>query len=67
MNSPIDLSIVVPAFNEEGTIEEALSRLHREITKSGKTFEIILVVDGRVDNTEKIALSLNMQNLREIS
>lgn len=67
MNSSIDLSIVVPAYNEEGTIEEALSRLHTEITKSGKTFEIILVVDGRVDNTEKIALSLNMQNLRVIS
>jgi glycosyltransferase involved in cell wall biosynthesis len=65
-NNSIELSIVVPAYNEEKTIEEALSRLHQTITESGISFEIILVVDGYVDRTKEIALSLGLSNLRVI-
>jgi glycosyltransferase involved in cell wall biosynthesis len=67
MSSSIDLSIVVPAYKEERSIEEALSRLHNEISKTGLNFEIILVVDGLVDRTEEIANSLNLVNLKIIS
>ena len=67
MSSGIDLSIVVPAYSEERTIEEALCKLHNEMSKTGLTFEIILVVDGRVDKTAEIAVSLNMTSLKIIS
>ena len=63
MNTSVELSIVVPAYNEENTIEEALSRLHRTMTESGINFEIILVIDGYVDRTKEIALSLGLANL----
>ena len=63
MNTSVELSIVVPAYNEENTIEEALSRLHRTMTESGIDFEIILVIDGYVDRTKEIALSLGLANL----
>ena len=60
------LSIVVPAYKEEGTIKEALSRLHQTMTNSGIDFEIILVVDGYVDKTKEIAQSLVLPNLKVI-
>lgn len=66
MNTSVELSIVVPAYNEENTIEEALSRLHRTMTESGINFEIILVIDGYVDQTKEIALSLGLPNLSVI-
>jgi glycosyltransferase involved in cell wall biosynthesis len=66
MNTSVELSIVVPAYNEESTIEEALSRLHRTMTESGINFEIILVIDGYVDQTKEIALSLGLPNLSVI-
>jgi glycosyltransferase involved in cell wall biosynthesis len=64
--SSIDISIVVPAYNEESTIEEALRRLHGVIVTTGINFEIILVVDGYVDSTKDIALSLELPNLRVV-
>jgi len=66
MNTSAELSIVVPAYNEENTIEEALSRLHQTMTDSGISFEIILVIDGYVDRTKEIALSLGLPNLNVI-
>ena len=51
MNEKIDLSIVVPLYNEEGNVQE----LHRRIVEAcrglGKTFEIIFINDGSTDNT----------------
>jgi glycosyltransferase involved in cell wall biosynthesis len=66
MFNSTQLSIVVPAYNEEKTIKEALSKLHSTMTESGINFDIILVVDGYVDRTEEFALSLGLPNLRVI-
>jgi len=48
---PLDLSLVIPVFNEA----ENLPILHGEISKScsnlGKTYEIIFIDDGSLDNS----------------
>lgn len=47
----LDISVVVPLYNEEGNVRE----LHKKITEAcnalGKTFEIIFVDDGSRDGT----------------
>ncbi len=52
------ISVIVPAFNEEGNIDEFV-RLFKEMTeKSKRQFELILVDDGSNDNTyDKIKAS----------
>jgi len=46
------ISIIVPAFNEEGNIDELYRRLSRAITASPvKSAEIIFVDDGSTDGT----------------
>jgi dolichol-phosphate mannosyltransferase len=52
----MDVSIVVPTFNEEETIEEFLRKVN-ELKPQLKSFEVI-IVDDSVDNTAEIAKSL---------
>jgi len=47
----LDLSIVVPVYNEEETVETLCERLHQEVSAIGKAYEIILVDDGSRDRT----------------
>lgn len=51
------LSIIIPAFNAEKTIEELLNRI-KKVKIDQMDTEIILVDDGSEDNTIKIASSL---------
>jgi glycosyltransferase involved in cell wall biosynthesis len=54
----IEVSIIVPLFNEEGSVR----KLHKEITAACKRLdvlcEVIFVNDGSTDRTEKIAATL---------
>lgn len=45
------LSVVIPAFKQEKTIKEDVERILDVMYKTRFDFEIIIVVDGRVDNT----------------
>lgn len=49
---PVDISAIVPAYNEEACIEEVLRELHRVLTQFGRAFEIIAVDDGSTDQTQ---------------
>jgi len=53
-NKPLDLSVVIPAFNAAATIEETILSAR----KAGAN-EIIVVDDGSTDSTAAIAASLN--------
>jgi glycosyltransferase involved in cell wall biosynthesis len=66
VSNSVELSIVLPAFKEEKTIAAALTRLDACLKKAKLDYEIILVVDGDVDNTAWIAKSLNIKELRII-
>jgi glycosyltransferase involved in cell wall biosynthesis len=46
-----DCSIVVPFYNEEGSIRELYERLTATMTKTGLRYEAIFVDDGSTDST----------------
>jgi len=55
--NPTEISLVIPLLNEEGNINELLLRLRSTLDDLGKSWEIILVDDGSIDNTfQKIRL-----------
>jgi dolichyl-phosphate beta-glucosyltransferase len=53
-----NLTIVIPAFNEEKRIENTLEAIHRYFERKGMTREIIVVDDGSSDNTAGIVNAL---------
>jgi glycosyltransferase involved in cell wall biosynthesis len=48
------LTIIIPVYNEEGTIKKNVYDLHRYLTSLNISHEIILSEDGSSDNTKKI-------------
>ena len=50
-STPVVLSIVLPAYNEEDAIGPALSAITVEIETIGEPFEIVVVDDGSTDAT----------------
>lgn len=45
------VSIVIPVYNEEESVETLCTRLHESLSALGKPYEIILVDDGSKDRT----------------
>lgn len=50
----VDLSIVIPVFNEEENLHDLYSRLTDALSKLKKTYEIIFIDDGSTDLSFKI-------------
>lgn len=50
----VNLSIVIPIYNEEAGISEAVSRIKNELDKIDLSYEIVCINDGSTDNTAKI-------------
>ncbi|MBY0276956.1 glycosyltransferase family 2 protein [Candidatus Binatia bacterium] len=48
------MSVAVPLFNEEATIDELLARVKHTLERRGTPFEIVLVDDGSTDRTKEI-------------
>jgi dolichol-phosphate mannosyltransferase len=60
--SKVDLSFVIPAYNEEGSIEDALGTID-EVVKSKKLqYEIVVVDDGSKDRTLSKAMTYASKN-----
>lgn len=55
---PVYLSVVVPAFNEEGSVFDLHSRIVSACKNINKECEIIFINDGSTDNTLKILKGL---------
>ncbi len=49
--SEVDVSVVIPAYNEAGRIVETLSRVAKYLAGLGRPYEIIVVDDGSTDET----------------
>lgn len=60
--SEIDLSIVVPVFNEEGNLEELYQRLTKVLISLKISYEIIMVDDGSRDRSLEIMRRLSDQD-----
>lgn len=50
----IDISVVIPVMNEEGSLLLLYNRLKRVLDRLKKSYEIIFVDDGSTDNSLKI-------------
>jgi glycosyltransferase involved in cell wall biosynthesis len=67
----MDLSIVVPVFNEEENVEPLISEIRSTLARINKSYEIITVDDGSTDRTfavlsrlHRCAPSLNVIRLK---
>jgi glycosyltransferase involved in cell wall biosynthesis len=56
------LSFVIPAYNEEATIEGMLGNLEEVVKSSKLSYEIIVVNDGSLDRTLKRAIAYASRN-----
>jgi len=48
----VDVSVVLPVYNERGHVREEIDRIQRALAASPYTFEIIVVDDGSDDGSE---------------
>ena len=56
------LSVVIPARNEEGSIEETISGLISTLRSAGIPYEIIVVDDGSTDSTAELVRRVASQS-----
>jgi dolichol-phosphate mannosyltransferase len=55
------LSIVMPAYNEAGCIEETINSLHFCLSEKLEYFEILVVNDNSTDQTEQLLKNLSLK------
>jgi len=48
------ISVIIPTYNESENILPLLDRLTKELSKKGKTFEVIVVDDNSPDRTAEV-------------
>jgi len=65
----LDLSIVIPSYNEEKRLPATLQRIAAYLKASGHKGEVIVVDDGSTDQTAKVAESFQgqIETLRVVS
>ncbi len=51
----VQVSVLVPAHNEEGTIEDCVRRAENALSSNNLRYEIIVIDDGSTDSTSKCA------------
>ncbi|MDR2646336.1 MAG: glycosyltransferase [Holosporaceae bacterium] len=56
--SAIDVSVVIPIFNEQENVEQLSARLLKTMDSIGKRYEVIFVDDGSSDNTIRLLRSV---------
>ena len=58
----VELSIIVPLYNEEANIDYLLERLISTLDKLKITYEIVCINDGSKDNTLKLLIAYHQRN-----
>lgn len=64
MEPAIRVSVVIPAFNEEASIERDLAQVREAMTAFGDPWELIVVDDGSTDRTGEIAEKMGARVVR---
>ncbi|AII42401.1 glycosyl transferase [Synechococcus sp. KORDI-100] len=59
MTSHLDLSVVVPLYNEEESLPHLVEQLLQALRPSGERFELVLVNDGSSDGTARVLEQLS--------
>ena len=62
----IKLSVIVPAYNEEGRLQKTLAEIDKYLRKQSYSYEILVVNDGSKDRTAEVAKNLmsEIKNLK---
>ncbi|HEX8355775.1 MAG TPA: glycosyltransferase family 2 protein [Segetibacter sp.] len=58
----MDVSIVVPLFNEEDSLPELCAWIERVVTDNGLSYEIVLIDDGSTDESWEVIENLIAKN-----
>lgn len=58
----MDLSIVIPLFNEDESLPELAAWIERVVTANNYSYEVIMVDDGSTDNSWKVIEELRAKN-----
>ncbi len=61
MRKKVDISIVIPIFNEEESIAQLIQEVLNAMKKTQQSFEIIVVNDGSEDKSEQVLSDLIKQ------
>lgn len=69
MDDSLDLSLVIPLFNEEESLPELADWISRVMDREKLSYEIVFVNDGSTDNSWQVIqeLSAKNQNIKAIS
>lgn len=57
----IDVSVVIPVYNEEGNLRSLIEEIERALAPTSKTFEIIAIDDGSRDGSRQVLIELARQ------
>lgn len=57
----VELSVIIPAYNEAGTIEGTIQEISSYLLEKGITHEILVVDDGSTDDTSTVVRALSDQ------
>lgn len=60
----MELSIVIPLFNEEASLVELTEWIEQVLARSELTYEIIFIDDGSTDNSWQVIKALSKKNSR---
>ncbi|MEW6530023.1 MAG: glycosyltransferase family 2 protein [Thermodesulfobacteriota bacterium] len=63
-SQPDGMTIVIPAYNEEGAIQETLEALKDVLPRLGRTTEVLVVDDGSTDSTVELARAAGVRVIR---
>ena len=71
VETPFEISIVIPVYNEEKNIKEAMRRIQAFMSLKNEPWECLIVNDGSSDGTDAAVLEVirsgNAQNFRLLS
>lgn len=63
-NEKIDISVVVPLFNEEESLPELFAWIKRVMEANGFSYEVLFIDDGSTDNSWSVVKSLAIESDR---
>jgi len=63
-NEPVLLSLVIPVFNEEATLDALFETIHDRLAAVGVTYEVVLIDDGSRDRTGEMIAEMTRRDAR---
>lgn len=64
--SNVEVSIITPAYNEEGAIADQIKEVHSVMEQTDLVYEVIVVNDGSTDGTAKQVEEQNIINYNHV-